>query len=202
MKEKTMIRTLTRIAFLIAAALYLAGCGDTSTWQDKPETLEQRLAPYAEGLLEELAAMDEPQPLKDQVIRLSDNSEAPLSSLKGKTLLINFWASWCAPCRAEMKDLANLRAELGDASFDVVAINADRGGIKMADRTLKEWGITGLDLYADPSLELVQFYAPVGLPTSLIVNDRGEIIARYLGELDWDAPEAIAFFQALKAGEI
>ena len=195
-------RVFSRLVVVFAAALYLAACGDTSTWTDKDQSLEERFAPYTAGVLADLRAMDEPQPLRDHVIQLPDDAQMNLVDLKGKTVLINFWASWCAPCRAEMQDLANLQAELGDDAFEVVAINADRGGVRMADRTLKEWGVSGLKLYADPTLDLVQFYAPVGLPTSLIVNDRGEIVARYLGEVDWDAEEAIALFKAIKAGGV
>ena len=195
MSIRTFIKGLTLV---IGGALYLQACGETSV----PLTPAERLAPYQKGVLMEVEPMVEAQPLKDQYVQLKDKSGKYLRDFKGKVLLINFWASWCAPCRAEMKDLAALQKQLGNDDFEVIAVNADRGGIKMADRTLKEWGIEGLTLYADPKLALVQEFASVGLPTSLIVSKDSKIIARYLGELDWDAPESVAFFKALRDDDI
>lgn len=184
------------VTLVIGGALYLQACSETSA----PLPPKERLAPYQTGLLADLEALEVAQPFEDEVVQLADKSTKPLRAFKGKALLINFWASWCAPCRAEMKDLANLQKQLGNDDFEVVAINADRGGIKMADRTLKEWGVEGLALYADPKFTLVQKFANEGLPTSLIVDKNGSIIATYLGELDWDAPESVQLFKALRDG--
>lgn len=216
--EKNKIRTGTvpgivlGIFAMVAAVLYVITglttkdkSGEENSTTPAPlsaETLSSRLTPWLVGELQNIALMDAPQPLRDQKILLADGSEMPLSAMKGKALLINFWASWCAPCRAEMKELATLRKELRDYSFDVIAINADIGGLNVAQKTLNEWGVEGLDLYADPSLESVQFYAPRGLPTSLIVDLEGRIIARYLGPLAWDKENSLRFFKALSKGEV
>lgn len=184
------------MVLIFGGALYLQGCGETS---DSLPPLGP-LSSYQTGVMEGLETVDDPKAFADQQVQVADGSYQRLSAYKGKALLINFWASWCAPCRAEMKDLVALQAQVGSDDFEVMAINADRGGLKMAARTLEDWGVLGLALYADPKMALLQEYATKGLPTSLIVSKEGRIIAQYLGELDWDAPEAIAYFKALREG--
>lgn len=140
--------------------------------------------------------------LPEHEITFEDGSKAPLSTLKGKAMLVNIWATWCAPCRAEMKELANLQKELGDETFEVVAITVDRGGIPQARDTLEEWGVDGLALYAEPTMKIAFDLADGKLPTSYIIGRDGQVKALFLGPLKWDEPEAIALFSALKAGKL
>ena len=135
-------------------------------------------------------------------IILADGSVSEISDMSDKVLLVNLWASWCAPCRAEMKELANLQKELGDARFEVVAVNVDRGGIAQARDVLAEWGIEGLGLYADPSFDIAFKVANGALPTSFIVDRAGRVRAKYVGPLKWDAPDAVALFKALKENKL
>ncbi|WP_417464298.1 TlpA disulfide reductase family protein [Kordiimonas sp.] len=167
-----------------------------------PTTADAPINSYLKGEMAKLTLPETPMMLPSHEIIFADGSKAPLSSLKGKAMLINLWASWCAPCRAEMKELANLQHELGGDDFEVVAITVDRGGILQAEETLKEWGIEGLALYAEPTMKIAFDLADGALPTSYVVGRDGEVKALFLGPLKWDKPEAIELFRALAAGKI
>lgn len=160
------------------------------------------IEPYLVGEMAKLTVPAETQMLSDHIIMAEAGEPKKLSAMKGQAMLINLWAPWCAPCRAEMKELANLQHELGDETFEVIAINVDRGGIRQAEETLKEWGIEGLGLYAEPTMAIAFDLAEGALPTSFVVDKNGEIRALFLGPLAWDKPEGLALFEALKKGEI
>lgn len=157
---------------------------------------------YLKGEMAKLSLPDTPMALTDHIIMREDGSPIKLSGMKGKAMLINLWASWCAPCRAEMKELANLQHEVGDDSFEVVAITVDRGGVLQAKETLAEWGVEGLALYAEPTMAIALELADGKLPTSYIVGKDGMVRAFYSGPLKWDEPEAVELFSALKKGDI
>lgn len=160
------------------------------------------IQPYLTGEMAALTIPETTQMLSDHIIMAETGEPKKLSAMKGKAMLINLWAPWCAPCRAEMKELANLQKHLGDDTFEVIAINVDRGGIRQAEETLKEWGIEGLALYAEPTMAIAFDLAEGALPTSFVVDKAGEVRALFLGPLAWDKPEGIALFEALKSGEI
>lgn len=160
------------------------------------------IEPYLVGEMASLTVPAETQMLSDHIIMAETGEPKKLSAMAGKAMLINLWAPWCAPCRAEMKELANLQKHLGDDDFEVIAINVNRGGIREAEETLKEWGIEGLNLYAEPTMAIAFDLAEGALPTSFVVDRKGEVRALFLGPLAWDKPEGIALFEALKKGEI
>lgn len=181
-------------------ALVVAGLIVLQTMQ--PTARGGSIAPYLKGEMASLEIPVERQMLSDHIIMSESGEPKKLSQMAGKAMLINLWAPWCAPCRAEMKELASLQTQLGDADFEVIAINVDRGGIPQAEETLKEWGIEGLALYAEPTMGIAFDLAEGKLPTSFVVDKAGEVRALFVGPLAWDRPEALALFDALKKGEI
>ncbi len=127
---------------------------------------------------------------------LPDRNGQPwqLSRHRGRTLLINFWATWCAPCRREMPALERLQQKLGGDAFEVVGIHVGPGqGI---ERFLEEVPIS-FTLLTDADLALENWKVPM-LPATFLIDAEGR--ARYwaLGEREWDAPEALDFFVALE----
>ncbi|MGC5198807.1 TlpA family protein disulfide reductase, partial [Aphanothece microscopica] len=119
-----------------------------------------------------------------------------LSDWKGRVVLINLWATWCAPCRKEMPDLAKLQTELGSGEFEVVAISVDRKGAEASSAFLKETGSDALKLYVEPTTRIVGELQSAGLPATILVDRQGREVGRLLGPAHWAAPEAFALVRA------
>jgi len=128
-----------------------------------------------------------------------------LKDFAGKTLLVNFWASWCIPCRAEMPALDTLAKTLDGPDFMVLPINLDvgDGGVDKAKAFLKQAGVQNLPLYADPSLKtldrLKQNAVALGLPATLLLDRKACQVAVLQGPAKWDSPDGQNVVKALEA---
>jgi thiol-disulfide isomerase/thioredoxin len=122
------------------------------------------------------------------------DEQGKLHSLKewqGQVVLVNLWASWCAPCRKEMPSLEALQRRFGSKDFEVVAISVDRGGVKVAQKFLEETQSLLLRLYVDPSAKAIETLGALGLPATVLIDREGKEIGRLLGPADWSSPEAL-----------
>ena len=115
-----------------------------------------------------------------------------LADFRGKLLVLNLWATWCAPCREEMPALDRLQAQLGGARFEVVALSVDPQGAAVARKFFAEVGVKSLALYVDPSSQAAFKLGAVGLPSTLLVDGAGREIGRHIGAAKWDSPEVVA----------
>jgi thiol-disulfide isomerase/thioredoxin len=122
-----------------------------------------------------------------------------LSKWKGRVVLLNLWATWCAPCRKEMPDLSKLQAELGGPDFEVVALSVDRKGLEASQAFLKEVGVTNLAGYIEPDAKSLAALQALGLPATILIDRNGKEAARLLGPADWASVEAKAVVNALVA---
>jgi thiol-disulfide isomerase/thioredoxin len=132
---------------------------------------------------------------------LHDGAETTLKAFRGRTVLVNFWATWCAPCLKELPSLDALQGELGGEDFTVVAVAADPKGPEAAQAFLDKLGIENLTLSADPKLALV--IATGGnpkLPLSILYDAEGREIGRLAGEADWASDEAKSLIRAATDG--
>ena len=131
-----------------------------------------------------------------------EGDEITLQNFRGKIVLVNFWATWCAPCLKELPSLNALQKRYDSDKFEIVAIAADPRGPEVAGEFLKKLNIDALPLYADPRL---LFTSSIGganiLPVSIIYDKKGTEIGRFIGEADWNSPESNALIQALIRGE-
>lgn len=131
-----------------------------------------------------------------------EGREARLADFKGKVILVNFWATWCAPCVKELPSLDALQAAFGEENFEVVAVAAGPQGKDTPGEFLDRLGVENLKLYADPRLRLA---AVIGggavLPVSILYDAKGREIGRLIGEADWSSPEARRLIErAISAG--
>lgn len=117
-------------------------------------------------------------------------AQKSLKDWHGRYVLLNLWATWCAPCRKEMPHLDRLQAELGSKDFEVLALNVDRNGVDKAKAFLQKIGVKALKLYADPSAKAGLQLKAIGMPTTILINRQGLEIGRLIGPAEWDSADA------------
>ena len=122
-----------------------------------------------------------------------------LADFSGKVVLLNIWATWCVPCRKEMPTLDRLQATLGGPDFEVVALSIDRGGTDVVRKFFAETGVQKLAMYVDKSGREMRDLGVVGLPTTLLVDRKGQEVGRLIGPAEWDAPEVVEFIKCVVA---
>ncbi len=133
----------------------------------------------------------------DVAFTAEDGSEMTLAAFEGKHVLLNFWATWCAPCRKEMPHLAALQDSMGGDDFEVVTIATGRNPRPALERFLAEIGVDNLPLHTDPRQTLARNMGVLGLPVTIILDPEGREIARMQGEADWSGENAVAILQTL-----
>ena len=138
--------------------------------------------------LAKLAPLEAPVPVPDTVIVDAEGAEFRLSDWQGKVLVVNFWATWCAPCREEMPSLDALEAEMGGDDFAVLTIAAGRNPVPAIHKFFEEQQIVNLPVLRDERQVLARGMGVMGLPVTVLVDRDGMEIARVIGELDWASP--------------
>jgi thiol-disulfide isomerase/thioredoxin len=162
--------------------------------------LAQKVAPLARG---EVAAVNiAKSPLKVPELAFQDASGKPLSlaNWRGRTVLLNLWATWCVPCRKEMPALDALESRLGGPGFEVVAINIDTRDPDKPKAWLKEVGVSKLAYYADPEAKTFQDLKAIGrafgMPTTLLINQDGCEVGTIAGPAEWASDDAVKLIEA------
>jgi thiol-disulfide isomerase/thioredoxin len=130
-----------------------------------------------------------------------DGSEMRLADYAGKHIVLNFWATWCAPCRKEMPHLSALQTQMGSDNFEVVTIATGRNPRPAMERFLAEIEVDNLPLHTDPRQTLARNMGVLGLPVTVIIGPDGREIARMQGDADWSSDNAIAILQTLMGGD-
>ena len=172
--------------------------GDAACWP--AVELAKKLGPLARG---EVAAVNVAKtPLKVPDLAFQDAAGKPLTleHWRGRTVLLNLWATWCVPCRKEMPALDALEQRLGGPGFEVVAVNIDTRDADKPKAWLNEVGVHKLGYYADPSARIFQDLKAIGrafgMPTTLLVDPQGCEIATIAGPAEWASDDAIKLIKA------
>ena len=147
------------------------------------------------GDMQKLAPTQPPAALPaTDLIDMQDQPRS-LDEFRGKWVVLNFWATWCAPCRREMPSLDRLQAALPDIA--VVPVATGRNDPAAIDRFFAEAGVKGLTVLRDPKSQLARSIGVMALPVTLILNPEGQEVARLIGDAEWDSPEAQAVLKAM-----
>ncbi|TKB27830.1 MAG: TlpA family protein disulfide reductase, partial [Mesorhizobium sp.] len=126
-----------------------------------------------------------PVPIPEISFEDGNGKPKTLADFHGKVVLLNIWATWCAPCRKEMPTLDRLQAKLGGPDFEVVALSMDRAGPEIVKKFFAEIGIKHLALNIDASGKAMFAIGSVGLPATLLINSDGKEIGRLIGPAEW-----------------
>ena len=166
--------------------------------------LAARLVPFAKGELAALQLSSEPRRAIQVAFERDGGAKLTVADFKGRPILLNLWATWCIPCRAEMPALDRLQAAKGGPGFEVVAVNVDTARLEKRGAFLDGVGVKTLARYADPSGDAFETMhkdgKALGLPVTLVIDKDGCEVAAVEGGVKWDSAEAQALVQALKGG--
>ena len=155
------------------------------------------LAALREGTLKKLVFAAAPHDVPQIPFVDADGAQHRLADWKGKYVLVNFWATWCAPCRKEMKSLERLQQAFGGDDFEVVTIATTRNTLPAIRRFFSEISVTDLPILIDDNARLSREMGVLGLPTTLLLNRDGQEIARLRGDAAWDSDSARAIVARL-----
>ncbi len=153
------------------------------------------LAPLVTGEMEKMALLSEPKALEPAELLDEAGQPETLEAYRGKWVVLNFWATWCAPCRLEMPSLDRLQVALPD--LVVLPVATGRNPPEAIARFYEEAGVKNLPILRDPKAALSRSAGVLGLPVTLILNPEGQEVGRLIGGAEWDSPEALALLDAL-----
>jgi thiol-disulfide isomerase/thioredoxin len=142
---------------------------------------------------------DAPRDAPATVFKDAGDADKTLADFKGKALVVNFWATWCAPCVKEMPTLDALQAQMGGDTFQVLTISQDREGAKVAQPFVEKNGWKNLGLYLEPQGRFQRDASIRGLPTTIIIDKAGKEVGRVEGEVMWTSAEVVDKLKALAA---
>lgn len=156
-------------------------------------------AELRDGDMKKLAIHETPVALAEVVLLDETDAERSLAEFRGKWVVLNFWATWCAPCRKEMPSLQRLQEAMPEIA--VVPVATGRNAVPGIQKFFTEAGISKLPILRDPKSELARSAAVMGLPVTLILNPEGMEVARLIGDAEWDSDSAKAVLTAFQSGE-
>ena len=178
--------------FFISIFLILTTISSSSYSKEEKDIINS----FLKEELEDFELNKEKQNISDLKFKDDEGKEISFSDFQDKVLLVNFWATWCAPCIKEMPSLDRLKPKV-DADFDVIAISVDRDGVEKVTDFFNENKISNLEKFFDIKNSLAKEMNLIGIPTSFFVNKKGDLIGQYQGDMEWDNDTVIEFINYL-----
>ena len=141
--------------------------------------------------IKNLVILKNPKIYEEVVFKDSNDYDINLDDFKGKLLILNFWATWCAPCREEMPSLDDLQSNSNFDNLKIFPINISQENFSKSDSFFKELGIQNLEIYFDAPITLAKKFSLRGVPTTILFNKKGEEFGRIMGSIDFNNLEFI-----------
>lgn len=203
-RNRNWAKTLSGLAIgaslcLVLAAVYVtqAPLGNARAG-DSAQTIAA-IGPLAKGEVAAFVVADEAKPAPDISFVSRDGTRVSLADWKGRTVLLNLWATWCTPCKREMPELDALQKELGSDAFEVVAVNVDRGGPAKGEKFYADTKLEALKYYHDDTSKVFRQVRGIGMPVTLLVDANGMEVGRLNGPAVWHSDDAVALIKAALA---
>jgi thiol-disulfide isomerase/thioredoxin len=146
--------------------------------------------------VQSVAVVKEKSPAPDVTVTSLKNVSLKLSDLKGKVVLLNFWATWCPPCREEIPSMMKLNSAMAGKPFQMVAVSVDEGGVPAIESFFKE-SAYNLPAYTDPDGNAAKTYGVTGVPETFVIDKNGILVKKVIGPLAWDSAETVSFLDSL-----
>jgi len=162
-------------------------------------TLAASLKPLAHGEMAALVVADRPAPATPISFIDGTGKTRALSDWRGRTVLLNLWATWCTPCKREMPALDKLQASLGGDDFEVVTVNLDLGGPEKGKSFFGDIGLKNLAYFHDAESKIFRAVNAIGMPTTMLIDKNGCEVARMAGPAEWSSDDALWLVQAATA---
>jgi thiol-disulfide isomerase/thioredoxin len=190
MKKPLPILAACLVAVLAAYVLYAMRTNGGNPAPVSPAEPAGVTRALSVGPMAAFVVQRERKPMPQFAFKDGEGKPRTLAEWKGRVVLLNLWATWCAPCRKEMPELAKLERKLGSDRFEVVALSLDRKGLAASSAFLKEAGAENLKLYVDDTSAALAALRAAGLPSTFLVDAQGREIGRLVGPAEWASPEA------------
>ncbi|WP_395016110.1 TlpA disulfide reductase family protein [Dongia sp.] len=182
-----MVSILTRLA--LGRFIHLSAFVAIAFWGATAGAAEP---PKFAGISGDFSPIDPPEQIAAPKFQDKMGQPVGLDDFKGKVVVLNFWATWCPPCVAEMPALDQLQSDLGGKDFAVVAVSTDRQGIKKSAPFYRRAGIKNLSLYNDTRGSLQEAFQARSLPFTVVIDREGRLVGRIEGAAQWDSTAAKA----------
>ena len=205
-RARAIIAAAAVAAVVTGAAIYGIGAmrGNADPACRPSAKLAKRLAPLARGEVAAINIAADPKRLPELTFTDAAGQPRRLTDFRGRTVLLNLWATWCVPCRKEMPALDALQAKLGGDKFQVVAVNIDTRNLDKPKTWLGEVGVKRLSYFADPSAKVFQDLKAVGkaigMPTTLLIDRQGCELGVLAGPAEWASDDAMKLIETAKGG--
>lgn len=183
------------IILAVFSSLIVAGIVVIPKLVATPQQANCEWRPAFEVGLNNLLPKEPPKPVPETPFFDEHGNQISIADYRGKIIIMNFWATWCAPCVAEMASLDRLQEQLSGTNMEVLAINEDRNGQEAATAFFEEKGLKHLRNLLDRDMKLARAANIAAMPTTLLINTEGEEVAAVLGEAEWDSPDIVAYLK-------
>ncbi|GAB4149567.1 MAG: TlpA disulfide reductase family protein [Sphingomonadales bacterium] len=188
--NKLTIGGIVAIALAIAVALSVGR-------QDGDRPSARNLQALAVDDMAGLTVLETPEAAPDIGFQDADGKARRLADYRGQAVLVNLWATWCAPCVKEMPALDRLAQAFADADFALLPISLDVGGPEVVQAFYEKTKIANLPVLIDANGGSPAAFGAIGLPMTVLIDRDGRILARHPGDAEWDSPAAKAVIAAL-----
>jgi len=194
---RTLLWAMRTITVLLFVAVAVLGAAVYRLADDQRVSAVPASDGAADAAFGKLTPLASPLPAPAVMFATRAGAPASLADFAGRVVLVNLWATWCAPCVKEMPSLARLQAKLGDLA--VLAVSEDRRGAELVEPFAAKLGLDGLAIYLDPKNNLSHAFAVEGLPTSFLIDRTGRVVASLVGAAEWDSPAMVGLLRTYLA---